>query len=240
VSGTRRDPYRDRPEGDDSELLQAALKVQEAENRKLQAQLVALDAALEGRYVTAAEVAPAQFELRRKHACHVPQEIIDRAFGKGLVLGEDLFLKTHYVSGLVQGLRGGQRIDLAASGLSYGDPTTPTTGRGQRQTLTRAETTLPRPGTSGLPKDWTWLVTAWRLRFEHPPEERLDGIVIFEYNRNHRVQRHLLDTRDQDLLFVMRESLGYSIMIEMQSNQTITTQGRVYVEWDVIERALVG
>ena len=138
------------------------------------------------------------------------------------------------------------RIDLAANGRSMPDPVDGTP-------LEIGESSLVRSGLSGLPRDWTWLATSWRLEIRGGAGwdcAGLRGFLRLGYNGRRIAERPLsdaLDPRDQDLSLVIRENLSFEFEAEFQRGVIGPTlddparaeRPRLYVLLDVIARTTV-
>jgi hypothetical protein len=151
---------------------------------------------------------------------------------------------TKYVScALPEGARYHPDVDLSANGASQPDPVS-------NLPMRMDHTTLPKSGLTGLPKDWTWLVTSWRLELRDTDGWNcagLRGSMSFRYDDNRIAQRPLTDAlvpRDDDLLLVMREGVAYSFDARFDRGVERIGAGsdrapRLYVFMDVIAKQSV-
>lgn len=133
------------------------------------------------------------------------------------------------------------RLDLAANGRAMDDPVSGVA-------LRVDQTSLPRTGQVGLPKDWCWLLTAWRLEVRDSAGwdcTGLQGHLQFSYNGRRLATRPLSDAlvpRDEDLLVVLNENRPFEFEAEFQRGVVRTSAAadapppRLYVFLKVIAR----
>ena len=224
-----------------------ALAAAQRQINDLQRQLVAYDALLEGNVELAHQVAPGAFEIvRRRHVTQrLPRAVLELAFPwRGgdedqyqRWLWDNVRQRRHYVS---CGLTRAGRFDLAR-GAAMPDPVT---GR----PLLHGETSLPKSGYGGLPKDCCWLLASWNLEVRAHPDEwdcrGIDGSVGFNYNRGQQYERPLSDALrglDLDTVLVMRENLAFEIVLDCRRCaeplvERPVTVPRLYVNLDVVEK----
>jgi len=179
-----------------------------------------------------------QFGMASRRAAETPESSDDADYLRwvwGWVRPETRFVSC----ALPEGTGYRPRVDLAANGVSMPDPVS-------GHPLGRDECALPRPGQNGLPNDWIWLATSWRLEVRGGAGwdcSGLKGSLRFIYNDRHVATRPLSDAltpRDEDLLVVMRPGLSFAFEAEFERGITRldapadAPPPRLYVFLDVI------